>query len=121
MAKKSCASHEFANYVNGDCVGIDNSIAIQESTNPLTNNRVITEQQQINQSKCKEYNDLPKELDGNVYVRPLEKSSNCDTSTDVPMTDQTDAKVYCPTYADIVANFFHRHPNPRKSYQGQPK
>ena len=49
LAKKSCVSHEFANYVNGDCVGIDNSIAIQESTNPLTNNRGFTKQQRINQ------------------------------------------------------------------------
>ena len=105
LAKESCVSGEFANYVNDDCVGVDNSIVIQESTTPLTNNRGVTEQQRINQSKCKDYNDLPKELDGNVYVRPLEKNSNCDTSTDVPMTDQTDAKVYCPNYADIVANF----------------
>ena len=105
LAKQSCVPDEFANYVNDDCVGVDNSIVIQESTNPLTYNRVITEQQRIDKSKCKEYNDLPKELDGNVDVKPLEKNSNSDTSTNVPMTDQTDAKVYCPTYADIVANF----------------
>ena len=105
LAKQSCVPDEFANYVNDDCVGVDNSIVIQESTNPLTYNRGITEQQRINQSKCKEYNDLTKELDGNVYVRPLEKNSNSDTSTNVPQTDQTDGKVNFPTYADIVANF----------------
>ena len=34
------------------------------------------------------------------------------------MTDQTDAKVYCPTYADIVANFStvtQTHVNPTKN------
>ena len=34
------------------------------------------------------------------------------------MTDQTDAKVYCPTYADIVANFStvtQSHVNPTKN------
>ena len=53
LAKQSCVSDECANYVDDDCVGVDNSIAIQESTNPLTNNRGIAEQQRINQSKCK--------------------------------------------------------------------
>ena len=118
LAKQSCVSDECANNVNDDCVGVDNSIVTQESTNSLTNNRGITELQPINQSKCKEYNDLPKDLDENVYFKPLEKNSICDTSTDAPIKDQTDAKVYCPTYAGVVANFStitQTHVNPTKN------